>query len=353
MKRMCMALAMLAICALALTAESKMAFDLRTVSNLTTVDFEESGNNKGPQWALKDLVGIVWTDDVVGGSIIFQVNAVDSTIKVDEYWGWIKLGQFKVTGGEFDNRVINRVKDEESTWLVWEKFKYGALLNGKQVAESDNTALWGKNDLSVEFKTGNLILQASAGTSDLETDKALSEVFGSRIAYTITDTAKLAFTFVQYKEDNATIGLFAEILGLEGISLVAGYSGVMNYDESDAAVHGMEVRARYKSGNWALTSHNNFSFADESMTFYNMMNFSWKYNDMITAALYANNIHVMGDAPEAEGLDGNALIIRPGVTFTARKGATIDTGLEFCFSKKGDSDMVSTMGIPLSIRVKF
>lgn len=354
MKKLCAAIVVMAsLGALVFSAEPKVSLNAKTGANLVTVDFDDESKNAGVTLGGDDTFGVEYAGESAGAKVALKGNLADSTVKLDDYYGWMKFGALKLTAGEYDCRWANRVKNEESSWKVWEKFKYGALYNGALVKESDNIALWGKTEAVAEVTLGNFGFAASTGTDDTATDSAIYDAFAVRASYAIPDSAKVSATFAQYAEDLATTGLFAEILSVKGLNLVGGYSGAYDWSDGDAAVHAVELRARYAAGDIAVTSHNNVSFGKDSMTVYDMANFALKANDRVTAVLYANNVFVSGDAAEAASKAGNTLVVRPGVTIFAQAGATIDTGLEFTFSSPKGGDMTTTMSVPVVFRVKF
>ncbi len=340
-----------AICVV-LAEGKKIDFTAITGGSLSTFDFEESGNDKGYTTGGLDKFTLEYSDGSAGAKIQMKAYLPDYALTMDEYYGWMSFGSVKFTAGEFDSRYSNRVKNEESAWGVWEKFKYGALKNGSQVKESENVALWGRGDMVAEIKFGNVSFAVGTGTNSVDDTFSVAESLAARGAFAIGETAKVSATFSRYAEDFATAGLFCEVLSIENLNLVVGYSGAFDLEESDNTVHAGELRARYAFGKYALTSHNNVSIGTDTMTVYNMANVAMKVDDRITALLYANNINVSGSAAEDAGADGNRLTVRPGVTLTAQKGVTLDAGLEFCVADVGGTK-TNAMSVPVVVRVKL
>lgn len=354
MKRTCITIMLMAsVAALASAQDPKVSLNAKTSATLATVDFDDSSNNTGVQLAGDDTFGAEFKGDKAGAYIAITGNLADQTLKIYDYYGWMKFGALKLTAGEYDNRGANRVKNEESSWKVWEKFKYGALRNGAIVKESDNVALWSDAEAVAEASLGSASFALSTGTNDTAADYKVFEQFAARVSYAVPDSLKLTAAFSQYQKDRATAGVFAEILSVKDLNLVAGYSGAYDWATAANNVNAAELRARYSLEGLAVTTHNNLSVGKDTITAYDMLNVAYRVTDSTTILLYANNVNVSGDAAKTAGKAGNTLTVRPGVTLLAQKGATIDAGVEFSFAKPDGSSMVSTMSIPVVFRVKF
>jgi len=355
-----------ALCGSAFAADSKIALQASTGATLATVDFDDSKNNTGMVLGgtKNDLFGIEYIGENAGAKISLLGNvsnlagkesaagtagAPATIVVVDDYYGWVKFGFLKITAGEWDHRYASRVNNEESGWITFEKFKYGALKNGTQVKESDNLALWTESETAADIILDKVQVSFSTGTNLANSAYDVRKALGARIAYKLTDTAIFDASFVKYGEYASSLGVFANIVSIKDLNLVIGYSGAIDTDVSANSVNAVELRARYAAGALALTSHNNFSFGDKTTTVYNMINVAYTMTDKIAPALYAMNINQSGDASGKT----NAFTVRPGVTFTAQKGATIDAGIEFTHTSPKAGDSTTLMSIPVVLRIKF
>lgn len=357
MKRIICMLTAVALCAAGLAAnEPKLILNARTSANLMTVDFDESDNNLGIRLGGNDIFGLEYKGENAGAKITLLCNLNTGTVAIDEYLGWMKFGFLKLSAGRWSYRFANAVTADASSWATFERYRYGAIKNGTLVRESDNIAFWSQSEFAADATFGDFVLSAASGTNDANTAYHIQDQWAARAAYTIKDTASLSGSFIQSSEKLASAGVFANLLMVKNLALVAGYSGAYDYDEVKNNVHAAELRARFVMDKLSLTSHNNASFGDKTTTLYNMANVAYKINDNVTAALYASNVNISGKNAKVSTTvnhNGNTFSIRPGVTLMAQKGATIDAGPQFNFTTSPVKDDTSIMTFPVTFRVRF
>lgn len=350
----CMAL----IAGLAFADESKLTIRARTKLNLATVYLDDAGTNSGVSVPGDDRFGVEYKSDKAGAVILLKGKLIDGTVELYDYYGWMSFGNLKLTAGEWDHRKADIIDKDASSWGgVWDLYygplKADATKEGGVVfmSESDNITPW-KSEFSGDFAFGDASIAFASGSDTKDPYNAM-EQFGARGTYAIGESAKLTGTFVMNGKDKATVGFFANILMIENLNAVIGYSGYHDLDVSENSLNAVELRARYAMGDISLTSHNNVTLGEDLMILYNMANVAWKANDTFTPCLLVANANVSGDAAEFAGTAGNTLTVRPGVTITAQKGAAIDAGVKIEMMSPETGDSVTKISVPVVFRVKF
>jgi hypothetical protein len=81
-----------------------------------------------------------------------------------------------------------------------------------------------------------------------------------------------------------------------------------------------------------------------AMVLYDMANATYRIDDTFAPSLYVMNLYSSANSC-------NALTVRPGVTVTAMKGATIDAGIEATFTRT--SAMTTVVSVPVVFRIKI
>lgn len=329
-------------------ADPVIRLQARTKANLVTVDFDDEQNNQGVNLGGDDEFGIEYKDQNAGARISLSGNLA-GTVSIADYFGWMKFGNLTMTAGETDSRYANRVNADASSWGVWEKFYFGPILNGTLKGESDNIAAWKQSEFFADYALENVLISFGTGNDVAASKYHVQESFSARAAYKLADVGALNLTYNQKTKDSSIIGVFGHISSIQNLLITGGYSAYFDFEEETNAIHALELRAGYKTGAISLTSHNNFSFAEDCITMYNMGNAAYKISDIVTGALYVMNINTSGDLSSKT----NTLTIRPGMTITAQKGATIDIGPEFTMKKIDEADITTVMTLPVVFRVKF
>ena len=368
MKKIISAFALAAMVATAaFAADPKVSVQARVKANLVTsyVDGDDDlYKDSGVALPGDDTFGAKYTDETAGAEIllkgtlasVYSNGSEKGPVTIDDYYGWMKFGALKVTAGEWEHRYISRVKDDLSSFggicdLYYGPLAFNATKEGffETKYETDNITPW-KTEFALDYSIGDAVISASTGNDSASAYNA-AEFYGARVGYKIGKTANFDGTFSMRGKDKMAVGLFAEILAIENLSVVAGYSGYLDNDVTENSINAAEIRARYVMDKLSFTSHNNFSFGDESMILFDMLNVAYKLNEVVTPAIMVANTYVSGDNTSIVECD--VITVRPGLTLSPRKGATIDAGgkLEYFTPKSGDG--FTRVSVPVVFRVKF
>ena len=243
----------------------------------------------------------------------------------------MSFGALKVTAGEWENRYSSRVNADLSSFggicdLYYGPMKADATKEGfvSTVYESDNITPWA-TEFALDYSFAGWRRERRYGQRldlGLQRDRNLR----CPIRLQGSDSVNLNATFAMRGKDQAVIGAFADILMVEKLSLVAGYSGYRDFDVSENSLNALELRARYVvTDAISVTSHNNATFGDKTLALFDMVNLAYKINDVATPSLMVANTNFSGDNLD-DAVKGDMITVRPGVTLSPRKGATIDAG---------------------------
>ncbi len=316
---------------------------LGDISNTDTVSISYSDKNAGAYLALKvsDLISSS------GGSCV-----------TDDYYGWLKFGDLKITAGEWDHRYTNRVTTDASSFgYLWDQ-KYGVLKydNTKEASitiasESDNLTPW-EIEAAADYVFQDLLLSLSTGnvsSGNSFKDYDVTEYFGVRAAYKIKDIIDANASVVMNGKNKLQIGVFGNILMVKNLTLVAGFSGYHDLDFATNSANAAELRVRYVLDKFAITSHNNVTMKDKQIITYDMASLSYKINDYITPSILVANSNFSGDNSSKT----NVTVIKPALTLTAQKGATIDAALRITMNNPESGTASTIMDMPVVFRVKF
>jgi hypothetical protein len=371
MKRIVHASALLLLVGtLVFAADPKFNLNARVSSNLFTYDITNGNMTKKlgiGDVSSTDTVAISYSDKNAGAYLSLKVSDLitssGGTTVTDDYYGWMKFGDLKLTAGEWDHRYASRVTTDASSFGGLWDLKYGVLtysatsegrISIAANRESDNITPWEIEaaadyvfqDLTVSLSTGNL------SASNAYKDYNVTEFFGARAAYKVKDVVDANVSFVMNSKNKLQIGAFGNLLMVKGLTLVAGYSGYQDLDNSANSLNAGELRARYAIDALAITTHNNVTIGDKRLIIYDMVSLSYKINDLITPSLMVANTNFSGDNT-AVAQRGNVLVVKPGVTLTAQKGATIDAALRFTITNPETGSSSTIMDMPVVFRVKF
>ncbi len=369
MKKIIAALALVPIAMAAFAADPKVILQARVTGNLVThyLDGDDSLEDSGVALPGKDIFGAEYKDENAGAYIAVQgqlakdystTKASDSPLSVYDYYGWMKFGDLKVSAGEWEHRYASRVTGDLSSFgglfdLYYGPMKLDAKKEGfiNNAYESDNLTPWNA-EFALDYSFENGVASVATGNDKGDPYNA-AEFFAARIGYKVADRANLDATVSMRGKDMMAIGAFAEILGVDKLSLVVGYSGFRNADDDAQNLNAGELRARYAvSDAISVTTHNNVTLGEDSMILYDMVNLAYKLNDVATPAFMLANTNVSGDA-HTDDVNGNLVTVRPGVTLSPRKGATIDAGCKLEYWKPGEGSGFTRVSIPVVFRVKF
>ena len=119
MKKIVSAAALAAAAASLATAEVTVTNNIRVRPTLySNTSYTEKGTTDAYSysklWDLdgfagsKDTLGIKGSTDYAGVVTELTINGSDNSVAVDNYYGWLNWGAFKLTGGKFDLRYTNR-----------------------------------------------------------------------------------------------------------------------------------------------------------------------------------------------------------------------------------------------------
>ncbi len=369
MKKIICALAVAALVSAAFAADPKVSLQARVSGNLVThyLDGDDSLKDSGVALPGKDIFGIEYKDDKAGAYVAVQGQlaknysvdkASDSPLSLYDYYGWMSFGALKVTAGEWENRYSSRVNADLSSFggicdLYYGPMKADATKEGfvSTVYESDNITPWA-TEFALDYSFAGGVVSAATGSDSTSAYNA-TETFGARFGYKVPDSVNLNATFAMRGKDQAVIGAFADILMVEKLSLVAGYSGYRDFDVSENSLNALELRARYVvTDAISVTSHNNATFGDKTLALFDMVNLAYKINDVATPSLMVANTNFSGDNLD-DAVKGDMITVRPGVTLSPRKGATIDAGCKLERWMPDAGDGFTRVSVPVVFRVKF
>ncbi|ULQ60672.1 hypothetical protein K7I13_05205 [Brucepastera parasyntrophica] len=336
-----------------LSAEPVIKLNSRIKATLFTVDFEDDGNNLGVRLPGDDLFDIEIAGENAGARLVINTTFGEAVpFSIYDYYGWLSFGDvFRVQFGEWDHRYADRVKNEESSWMLWEIFKLGAidLQNPlKLKAEADNMTPWKATELAGDFTLGDVLIGISTGTNDTKQAYNVLHSFGARAGFKAGDAVKMNATYVQLGEQTASLGAYISPILPGGMTAVFGYSAFYDYEDfSKKSLHAIEARFRAPLFENALllTTHNNCTFSNGEFALYNMVNISWNANESFIPVLWAANIY-------SSTQETDVLYIRPGITIVAMKKCTIDAGIQFTITMNKDTS-ATVMEVPVVFRVQL
>ncbi len=346
---------MVAVAAVSFAEDPKLVVRARMKANLATVYTEGDAKDSGMSVPGDDRFGVEYKQENAGATVLLKGKLIDGTVELYDYFGWMKFGALKITGGEWDHYKADIVdKDASNFGGLWDLY-YGALAFDatkegflKAKTESDNITPW-KSEFAGDYALGDATVSFSTGNNTKDPYN-VADFFGARVSYKMGDSGVGTGTFVMNGKDLATVGLFANVLTVENLNLVVGYSGYHDLKVSDNTLNAVELRARYAMDRISLTTHNNATFGKDSMILYDMVNASYKIDDRFTASFLVANTNVSGDLAANKG---NYLTVRPGLTVTAQKGASIDGGVRAEMAKPDVGQSFTRISVPVIFRVKL
>jgi len=335
--------------------ESKLKLQARTKLNLVTVYPDDDSLNSGISLPGDDEFGVSWDMGTAGVYLALKGSLPDGTVKLYDYYGWMKFGELKLSAGEWSHRKVSTLgKDGSSFGGLWD-LEYGALaLNDEEegfiepVTESDNITPW-KTELAADYSFGTVAVSVATGSGSADAYN-IADQFGARVRATVSDNAMITATGIMTGKDLATLGLFAELSPIGGLTAVVGYSGYHDLETSENSKNAIELRAMYRMELISLVSHNNVTFGDDEMILYNMVNLAYSVSDLLRPAILVANTNTSGDAA---AIIGNIVTVRPGLTLSPRKGATIDAGVRFEYFTPEEGDSMTRISVPVVFRVKL
>lgn len=388
MKKSLGIIAFAALAAAAFSADPKVLINARLRANLVTANLDDDSANSGVSFGGFDFFGVEYRDERAGAKISLKgslsgltsavtdvtttttsdadgdVSSVATTAKkanvnsvvIDDYWGWLVFGSYKVSAGEWEHRYADRLIQDGNQFGGYWDLKYGPLAyaaanEGYVVAfsEADNITPWTTGEVAGDYSANGLTLSASTGTSN-GGPFSVAQFFGLRAGYAIADKAVVSAAVIRNGENALTFGGYGKILAVENLAAVVGVSAYRDSDADENSLTAVEFRARYAVGDFSVTTHNNATFGEDKTILYDLVNFSYRVTPTIVPAILVSRTQFSGDSSTWEG---SALTVRPGVSVFAQKNASIDAGLALTFNdpKSGESSKIVTF--PVVVRVIF
>lgn len=426
MKKIVSAAALAAVAASLATAEVTVTNNIRVRPNLYSItNYTEKGTtdaySSSTLWDLdgfggsKDTLGIKGSTDYAGVVTELTINGSDNSVAVDNYYGWLNWGAFKLTGGKFDLRYTNRgnytateqgILDEEFSKTMGLSSKNGMttlkvdttgdgkadtklsalkevnwLIDFGNVAGPNgekNHALLGEYTLD-DIGGGQLLLRAgltenaapasgsvSSETYDSCTDKdgnkfAQSAGYVFEAAWAKDDLAKFDFVFKNPLNKAYGFGLYITPLVIPNTkNVVVGFTYGTMKDVIDSAF-AVDFRAQYNITPEAVfalgAKYESLSAKDADAE--NAMQvageFSYKVNDLLTAALDFGYFNTDLDDNDDNKDDGSQYINVSGrAKISAGKNAAVTTALRYVHTlNPADGGAKGTFDIPVVLRIKM
>lgn len=428
MKKIVSAAALAAVAASLATAEVTVTNNIRVRPNLYSItNYTEKGTtdaySSSTLWDLdgfggsKDTLGIKGSTDYAGVVTELTINGSDNSVAVDNYYGWLNWGAFKLTGGKFDLRYTNRgnytateqgILDEEFSKTMGLSSKNGLGGNkytfcdlddkGKSVTVAKtaklnwlvdfgnvagpngekNHALLGEYTLD-DIGGGQLLLRAgltenaapasgsvSSETYDSYTDKdgnkfAQSAGYVFEAAWAKNDLAKFDFVFKNPLNKAYGFGLYITPLVIPNTkNVVVGFTYGTMKDVIDSAF-AVDFRAQYNITPEAVfalgAKYESLSVKDADAE--NAMQvageFSYKVSELLTAALDFGYFNTDLDDNDDNSDDGSQYINVSGrAKFSAGKNAAVTTALRYVHTlNPADGGAKGTFDIPVVLRIKM
>ena len=359
------------------------------------------------------------------GGVTFEINPNASTGTVSafkQYNAFVKLGDFKVAAGRWQDGIMpgdyQLKKDLDASNLGGETataYKLGSLHSGALTVQANDLCYFAGNKhigyIEYAADLSDMKLTADLVAASTETDAAGTAWDGSDVfsGFGLQLDAKLEswdfqFTFKQPDIRDASskrvVAFYAQpTFG----ALKATFGGAAGYYKGELTEFNTDIRFRYATGAFSITSMNNISYMtnyalDSDSGYYtkkdygkhvgaiflnntgalayqknawsqsamwNMLSFNYVANEKITAFVNLGDLIGFNAGGKEIGDLGMEFFFAPGAMFTAGKGATITTALRLGMSNMlldGDeykdnwgNSVKPAMAIcvPVVFRVKF
>lgn len=351
----CVLLSCVAASLFLVAQDPKLKLQARTKMNLVTVYPDDEDLNEGISLPGDDEFGVSYGMDYAGVYLSLKGKLPEGTVSIYDYYGWMKFGDLTLTAGEWSHRKVTTLdKDGSSFGGLWD-LEYGALALDvdaegyiEPVTESDNITPW-KTEFAADYSFGSFSVNAATG-NDIKDSYNVLEQFALRLRGNVSENTTVTVTGMMNGKDFVTVGAFVEFVPFDSLNMVVGYSGYHDLDVSENSRNALELRGVYKMNELSLASHNNATLGDDVMILYNMLNLAYKVSDLMTPCVMVANTHLSGDAV---GTEGNLVTVRPGLTVSPGKGATIDAGVRFEYFSPDSGDNMTRISVPVVFRVKL
>lgn len=365
----------------------------------------------------KDSFTVKGDTEYAGMKADITFNGSDNTVTVDNYYGWLNWGAFKLTGGKFDLRYTNRgnytateqgILDEEfsKTMGISSKNGLGAVkFDGTNALTKISALNWlvdfgnvagtngEKNHALLADYTfddiggGQLLLRAGlAENSDPNSAKTSAEAYdeynvkeNSKIntagedgftqsagyvfeaAWAKDDLAKFDFVFKNPLNKAFGFGLYITPLMIPNTkNVVLGFTFGKMEDVIDSAF-AVDLRGQYNITPEAVFALGakfeslTIADADAEKAMQIAGEFSYKVNDLLTAALDFGYFNTDLDDNDDNEDDGSQYINVSGrAKFSAGKNAAVTTALRYVHTlNPADGGAKGTFDIPVVLRIKM
>ncbi len=428
MKKIVSAVALAAAAASLATAEVTVSNNVRVRPMLYSItNYTENGTTDAYSysklWDLdgnggsKDTLSVSGKTDFAGVKTDITVNGTDNTLAVDNYYGWLNWGAFKLTAGKFDVRYTSRgnytateegILDNEFSKTMGLSAKNGLgawkydgtntvaktnglnwLIDFGNVAGTNgekNHAVLGEYALD-DIGGGQLLLRAGlaenaapvAAETSAEpydsynaTTKAVTtkgeDGFTQSAGYVLEaawakeDLMKVDFIFKNPLNKAFGCGLYVTPLMIPNTkNVVVGFTYGTMEDVIDSAF-AVDLRGEYDISEAAVVALGakfeslTIADADDAETAMQVAGeFSYKVNDLLTAALDFGYFNTDLDNNDENDDDGSQYINVSGrAKISAGKNAAVTTALRYVhYLNPADGGEQGTFDIPVVIRIKM
>ena len=377
-------------------AEVSVSLNARLRSNMYHFIKDKDGNKEtyifdldkakshGGSGAMQDTLGFNAKNDYAGVTLELVPKSDGSAASVDnKYNGWLKFGNLTFSFGTMDSRFISRynVTMGESGLLDSDYAKYGlaslVVDKTKFMKDANNftTVNADRKDVLVADYTfadvagGKLLVKAALLESDYKSDtedaddkKYTKAGFGFEADYQNKSVA-IQGLFKKLNEDQMILGAYVEPKGLP-VNAVLGFTYGSEKDKIKSAF-AIDGRVQYKADALTVAALVTYESAEADIDGAKTdtalaagAEVSYVVSDKIGAffdILYVN-ADLDDESTDNNDINGAAskISVRPGVKFTAGKGAAITAAFQYDnYIDSDDRETKTEYSIPVIFRVKL
>ena len=118
----CVLLACMAAGLFLVAQEPKFKLQARTKMNLVTVYPDDEDLNEGISFTGDDEFGVSYSLDYAGVYISLKGRIPEASVSIYDYYGWMKFGNLKLTGGEWSHRIVSKLDKAGSSFGgLWDR----------------------------------------------------------------------------------------------------------------------------------------------------------------------------------------------------------------------------------------
>lgn len=300
------------------------------------------------------------------------------TLKADvfhQYYGWVKFfdGQLKLQSGVWENRSVNRMKQDAGQWedSEYEAFRYGIVGSKNSIGEDvtnltyDASSDSQKLSTALTFDNGNFFGTAALVTSDFYgANSTWKSGFAFEGGFNIDDETKIQGVLKILKDQEYALAAFLDKQNFslfdQAFDFVAGVTVATTNGTTDNTFDAaLDLRVRYElSDTVALTSMNNISYLGSEykkggaysnekgvINLWNMLSLAAQVSDTVKATVTGEWFY-----DDTTVSNSGYLSVTPGVTVTPAEGTDITAGI--VIKTKGWSNpSESSIAIPFILHV--